>query len=290
VLGGGSNVLFARDVDEPMILMRIPGRQLLDDDGTDVLVEVGAGETWDRIVHWTLSQGWFGLENLSLIPGLAGGAPWQNIGAYGVEAAERIAVVTAVDLRTGTRREFPAAECGFGYRTSFFKTPPGRQWLITAVRLRLSRRADPRTAYGEILRELGAAAPSPLQVAAAVRSIRRRKLPDPAVTGNAGSFFKNPVIGMDALEPLRSAYPDMPAYPVVGDATRVKLSAGWLIETAGWKGHRDGDAGVSARHALVLVNHGSATGAQVLALARRIRQSVLDRFGVALEPEPVIVQ
>ena len=297
LLGGGSNVLFARDLAEPMILMRIRGRQLVHDDGNEVMLDIGAGEVWDEIVDWTLSQGWFGLENLALIPGRMGGAPWQNIGAYGLEAAERIAAVEAVDVRSGTHRLFDKAECRFGYRSSFFKAPAGRQWLITRVRLRLSRQPDLRTSYGEILEELAKSAtttqslsPSPLQVATSVRAIRRRKLPDPGVIGNAGSFFKNPTIDLAALAPLRSAFPRMPAYPVVDEPTRVKLSAGWLIEAAGWKGYRDGDAGVSDRHALVLVNHGRASGAQILALARRIQQSVLEQFGVALEPEPVILE
>ena len=266
VLGGGSNVLFVRDLHEPLILVRLRGRRLLADDGTQVLLEVGAGEVWDEIVSHTLAQGWFGLENLSLIPGLAGGAPWQNIGAYGVEVAGAIEAVDAVNLRSGSRRRFGAADCTFGYRSSFFKTGPGRHWLITAVRLRLSRQPQPHIGYGEIRAELAAQAaagtpaaesePTPQQVAQAVRAIRRRKLPDPQVAG---------------------------------EPQLVKLSAGWLIETAGWKGFRDGDAGVSAQHALVLVNHGTASGRQLLALAQRIAQSVQERFGVALEPEPVIV-
>ncbi len=301
VLGGGSNVLFVRDLHEPLILVRLRGRRLLDDDGTQVLLEVGAGEVWDEVVGYSLAQGWFGLENLSLIPGLAGGAPWQNIGAYGVEVAEAIESVDAVDLRSGRRRTFDAARCNFGYRSSFFKTAAGRQWLITAVRLRLSRQPQPRTGYGEIRAELAAQADqvpgartaadeaTPQQVAQAVRAIRRRKLPDPQVVGNAGSFFKNPVVDRDAAEALRTSFSALPAYPVAGEPQLVKLSAGWLIEAAGWKGFRDGDAGVSAQHALVLVNHGTASGRQLLTLAQRIRQSVQERFGVALEPEPVIV-
>jgi UDP-N-acetylmuramate dehydrogenase len=289
VLGGGSNVLIARDLQEPLILVRLAGRRLLEDDGTRVVLEVGAGELWDDTVRFTLSEGWFGLENLSLIPGLVGGAPWQNIGAYGVEVAEVIHAVEAVHLGSGERRRFNAGECAFGYRSSFFKTPEGRRWLITAVQLRLSREPRLRIDYGDIRAELAAAHPSPLQVAQAVRSIRRRKLPDPAVVGNAGSFFKNPIVTLDDAESLRLAFPAAPVHPVIGDATRAKLSAGWLIEAAGWKGFRDGDAGVSSQHALVLVNHGSATGRQLLALAQRIQQSVRERFGVALEPEPVIV-
>ncbi len=306
VLGGGSNLLFARDIDEPLVLVRLQGRRVLSDDGVDVVLDIAAGEVWDEIVRWSLAQGWFGLENLSLIPGLVGAAPWQNIGAYGVEVADRIVAVDAVNLSTGMRRRFTAAECDFGYRSSFFKTSEGRHWLILSVHLRLSRSARPVISYGEIAQELAAQAgregtgggagvlprpqaPTPRQVAAAVRAIRQRKLPDPAVIGNAGSFFKNPIVPRDHAESLKSMNPDMPVYPSPASATQAKLSAGWLIETAGWKGHRDGDAGVSAQHALVLVNHGNATGTEILALAHRIQNSVFERFAVALEPEPVII-
>lgn len=315
ILGGGSNILFARDLHEPVVLVRLAGRRLVEDDGTRIVLEVGAGEGWDDTVRYSLSEGWFGLENLSSIPGLVGGAPWQNIGAYGVEVAEFIQAVDAVDTITGERRRFTAMECAFDYRSSFFKTQAGRRWLITSVRLRLSREVRPRVDYGEVRQEIEAlgawaageergateavagapggasrpTSPSPQQVAAAVRSIRRRRLPDPAVLGNAGSFFKNPIVSLEDALRLRTAFPGAPAYPVPGDATRLKLSAAWLIESAGWKGFRDGDAGVSAQHALVLVNHGNATGRQLLALARRIQQSVLERFGISLEPEPVIV-
>jgi UDP-N-acetylmuramate dehydrogenase len=307
VLGGGSNVLFARDLNEPLVLVRLRGRSLLEDHGASVLLEVGAGEVWDETVRYALSRNWFGLENLSLIPGLVGGAPWQNIGAYGVEVAEVIESVAAIDLASGERRSFDRAACAFEYRGSFFKSDAGRRWLITSVRFRLSRLPRPRTDYGEIRAELAAHAagrvpavdgrlaggsdrePTPQQVAQAVRAIRRRKLPDPDVIGNAGSFFKNPIVTADIAESLRLSFARMPVHPVAGDPGRAKLAAGWLIEAAGWKGFRDGDAGVSDRHALVLVNHGAATGRQLLALAQRIQQSVHEKFGVRLEPEPVIV-
>ena len=293
VLGGGSNVLFARDLSEPLVLVRLLGRRLVDDDGSRVLLEVGAGEVWDEIVRYSLAQGWFGLENLSLIPGLAGGAPWQNIGAYGMEVAEVIESVDAVELGSGRRRTFGRSDCAFAYRSSFFKTDAGRRWLITAVRFRLSRVPQARTGYGEIAAELAARGagpePTPQQVAEAVRAIRRRKLPDPQLVGNAGSFFKNPIVAAANAEALRTTFGGLPVYPVPGDEGLAKLSAGWLIEAAGWKGFREGDAGVSAQHALVLVNHGAASGHQILALARRIQQSVHEKFGVQLEPEPVIV-
>ncbi|MGE0803258.1 MAG: UDP-N-acetylmuramate dehydrogenase [Lautropia sp.] len=293
VLGGGSNVLFARDLDEPVLRMRLRGRRLIEDDGRDLIVEFGAGEVWNDVVDWTLAQGWFGLEYLTLIPGLVGAAPWQYIGAYGVEVGERIVAVDAVHLADGRRRRFVAADCAFGYRSSAFKTAAGRDWLIVAVQLRLSRTPALRTGYGEIgdeLRGSGDAAVTPRAVADAIAAIRRRKLPDPALVGNAGSFFHNPIVGRATVDALRDAHPAMPVYPVAGDAGQAKLSAGWLIEAAGWKGHRDGDAGVSAQHALVLVNHGTATGREILALARRIQASVQARFGIALVPEPIIIE
>jgi len=198
----------------------------------------------------------------------------------------------AVDRATGERRRFAPADCRFGYRDSIFKHPEGARWLILSVRFRLSARFTPRLDYGELRDELGAllppeSEPDARDVARAVIAIRRRKLPDPARLGNAGSFFRNPVVDAAKAAALAASHPDLPRYPA---SPGVKLSAGWLIDRCGWKGHRDGDAGVHAQHALVLVNHGSATGAQLLALAERIRESVAQRFGVELEPEPTIVR
>ena len=288
VLGGGSNLLLARDLTEPVLQVGLKGRRLIADDGETVELWVGAGEIWHDTVRWTLAQGWYGLENLALIPGLVGGAPWQNIGAYGVEVGERIAAVEAVHLQDGRRITWSAADCAFGYRSSRFKTDEGRPWLITGVRLRLSRRPELRVNYGELSAALPAGA-GPREVADAVEAIRRRKLPDPALLGNAGSFFKNPVVPATLADTLKQQHSTLPIYPAVDDGM-AKLSAGWLIEAAGWKGRRQGDAAVSDRHALVLVNHGSATGAQIIALADQIRTSVADRFGVMLEPEPVILR
>ena len=231
ILGGGSNILFARDLQEPLILVRLRGRRRVNDDGENVLLEVAAGENWDETVRFSLSQGWYGLENLSLIPGLMGGAPWQNIGAYGVEVSRFIDSVDAIHLGNGERRTFAAADCAFGYRSSFFKTSAGRDWLITAVRLRLSRRAQPSVGYPEVAQEVAALSaslvasapeaaargrsdgPSPEQVAAAVCSLRRRKLPDPVEIGNAGSFFKNPIVSRDRLDALRTAPTDDTVLP-----------------------------------------------------------------------------
>ncbi|RPH42550.1 MAG: UDP-N-acetylmuramate dehydrogenase [Burkholderiales bacterium] len=289
VLGGGSNLLITGDVDRPVLQVALPGRRILEGDDDSVLIEAGAGESWDGLVRWSLAQGLSGLENLALIPGTAGAAPIQNIGAYGVEQRDVFDSLDAVDLHAGAARRFDAAECAFGYRDSLFKHAGGSRWLITAVRYRLPRRPRLHLDYGEIREELGRAGrsePTAVDVADAVTAIRRRKLPDPAVLGNAGSFFKNPLLDPAQAQALIAREPGLPAWPA-GD--RVKLSAAWMIDRCGWKGHRDGDAGVHAAHALVLVNHGGASGAEVLTLARRIRDSVQSRFGVALEPEPVLV-
>lgn len=289
VLGGGSNVLFTGDFDGTVVLLRTRGMRVLEDSADGVIVEARGGEPWDAFVRWTLDLGLAGLENLSLIPGTVGASPIQNIGAYGVEMRESFDGLTAIAIDGSRRREFRPEECGFGYRDSVFKGNEAGRWLITRVRFRLHRQPRLRLDYGEIremLREAGCLAPGPKDVAAAVRAIRRRKLPDPAVTGNAGSFFRNPVVDAEVANALRSRHPELPCWPADG---RVKLSAAWMIERCGWKGFREGDAGVHERHALVLVNHGHASGAQVLALASRIITSVRSAFGVDLEPEPAIL-
>ncbi|NLD70737.1 MAG: UDP-N-acetylmuramate dehydrogenase [Limnobacter sp.] len=301
VLGGGSNLLLANDFDGTVLRVALRGRRIVEQGTADrpTLVEAAAGENWHAFVGWTLDQGLAGLENLSLIPGTVGASPIQNVGAYGVEMVDRFDSLLAIHRGSGERRRFEARDCRFGYRDSLFKHPDGRDWLILSVRFRLARASDhvPVLDYGELRDELAArGSPAPLQVARAVIAIRRRKLPDPALLGNAGSFFRNPVVDRGTAEALAERHPGLPRYPAdararaIGDADEVKLSAAWLIDRCGWKGYRDGDAGVHARHALVLVNHGSATGAQLLALAERIARSVRERFGVLLEPEPTIVR
>ena len=289
VLGEGSNVLFAGDFPGLVLRPAFAELSFLTDDGSTVRVRAEAGAGWDALVDWTLARGLAGLENLALIPGLVGAAPIQNIGAYGVEVAECIAVVEAWDREAGRSVRLDRADCGFGYRDSVFKRAPDR-WIVTAVEFRLSRDGAPRLGYAGVREELdamGIADAGPTDVAEAVRRLRRRKLPDPALIGNAGSFFKNPVVTTELAGQLRAAQDDLPVYPVgPGEA---KLSAAWLIERCGWRGAREGDAGISAQHALVLVNHGHASGADLLALARRVAASVEDRFGVRLEPEPRIV-
>jgi UDP-N-acetylmuramate dehydrogenase len=291
VLGEGSNVLFATP-RHPGLLVHLAAREarLLDQDASHGLVRVAAAFPWDPLVDWALERGLHGLENLALIPGQCGAAPIQNIGAYGVEVAQFLVAVHCFDRRTGRHQTLDAAACQFAYRDSVFKREPDRR-IVTAVDLRLPRAAATRTSYAglaEELRAMGDLAATPVNVAAAVRRLRRRKLPDPALVGNAGSFFKNPLVPRTQAEQLEAAYPALPVYPGSHDDER-KLSAAWLIERAGWRGYRAGDAGVSAQHALVLVNHGHATGAELLDVARRVVDSVERDFNVRLEPEPRIV-
>lgn len=290
VLGGGSNLLFADD--PPGAVLALGGQDIgmVDDDGSHALVRADAGVDWHTFVLWTLGHGLAGLENLALIPGTVGAAPIQNIGAYGVEVRERIATVEAFDRSSGRILRMAGTECGFSYRDSRFKREPDR-WIVTAVEFLLPRTPELRLGYAGIDAQLarsGIDLPSPSQVAQAVCELRRSKLPDPATLGNAGSFFKNPIVPAAQADALRREHPRLPVYPGSDGGSR-KLPAAWLIEACGWKGYRDGDAGVAPGHALVLVNHGRASGAQLLGLARRIAASVRERFDVALEPEPRIV-
>lgn len=286
VIGGGSNLLLTRDIDALVLHMASRGRRVLSDDGERIVVEAEAGEPWHAFVQWALAQGYCGLENLSLIPGTVGAAPMQNVGAYGVEIKDVFAGLTALDRETGALRDFSLAECAFGYRDSLFKRNPGR-WLILRVRFALTRTLHAHLDYGPVrhrLSEQGVTEMTAQAISDAVCSIRREKLPDPVELGNAGSFFKNPVVTADLVERIRAQYPAVVAYPQADG--QVKLAAGWLIEQAGWKGHRDGDAGVHRLQSLVLVNYGQASGAQMYALARKIQADIFERFGVELEMEP----
>ena len=286
VIGGGSNLLLTRDIDAVVLHMASRGRRVMSDDGDRVVVEAQAGEPWHPFVQWSLAQGYCGLENLSLIPGTVGAAPMQNVGAYGVEIKDVFAGLTALDRETGELRDFSLEDCAFGYRDSVFKRNPGR-WLILRVRFALSHELQAHLDYGPVrqrLAEQGVEQPTAQAISDAICSIRREKLPDPAELGNAGSFFKNPVVSAELVERIRSQYPGVVAYPQADG--QVKLAAGWLIEQAGWKGYREGDAGVHRLQSLVLVNYGQASGAQVHALAQRIQADILERFGVALEMEP----
>ena len=289
VLGQGSNVLFAGDFPGLVVVPAWRAIQVLADSRDLVRVRVGAGLPWDALVDWSLVQGCAGLENLSLIPGLVGAAPIQNIGAYGTEFGEFVATVEVHDRERGEARRMSASECRFGYRDSVFKADPDR-WIVTAVELDLPRHRPPNLDYGGVREELaahGVEDPTPTRVAEAVRRLRRRKLRDPAAIGNAGSFFKNPVVDDAVAAALALEHDGLPVHP--SGAGRSKLSAAWLIEHAGLKGYRAGAAGVSAQHALVLVNHGGASGAELLAVARHVAATVESRYGVRLEPEPRIV-
>ncbi|MGB3270126.1 MAG: UDP-N-acetylmuramate dehydrogenase [Rhodanobacter sp.] len=288
VLGEGSNVLLTDDFPGTVLRMSTRGVQV-ESDGDSARIAVAAGERWDDFVRWTLGQGYAGLENLILIPGTVGAAPIQNIGAYGCEVAEFIESVEAWDLRERRVVMLDHATCAFAYRDSLFKHEPGR-YIVTAVRFVLPRSRALRTDYAGIDEELarmGVDKPAPFHVAEAVVRLRTRKLPDPAVIGNAGSFFKNPIVEAATAEALQREHAGLPAWPQ-GDG-RCKISAGWMIEAAGFKGVREGDAGISNRHALVLVNHGQASGPQLWALAQQVMAGVQARFGVRLEPEPVVV-
>ncbi len=290
-LGGGSNLLLTRDYPGLVVKVSLSGVHLLAEDADSVLVEAAAGENWHDFVRYSLTQGWFGLENLSLIPGTVGACPVQNIGAYGVEVKDLIDSVVCARLDAdGEALTLGNADCRFAYRDSVFKHEAAGKLLVTAVRFRLGRRPHLKTAYGDIagqLEKMGVNEPGPLDVSEAVIAIRRSKLPDPAQLGNAGSFFKNPIIDADQAERLLARFPALPHYPA-GEG-RVKLAAGWLIDQAGLKGYRDGDAAVHDRQALVLVNHGSASGDDMRRLAEKVIATVRERYGVELEPEPLVL-
>jgi UDP-N-acetylmuramate dehydrogenase len=261
----------------------------VESDGDSARIAVAAGERWDDFVRWTLGHGYAGLENLILIPGTVGAAPIQNIGAYGCEVAEFVESVEAWDTRERRVVTLDHAVCAFAYRDSLFKHEPGR-YIVTAVRFVLPRSRPLRTDYAGIneqLARMGVDKPAPFHVAEAVVHLRTSKLPDPAVIGNAGSFFKNPIVSAALADALKREHPGIPAWPQPDG--RCKVSAAWMIETAGFKGFREGDAGISNRHALVLVNHGKATGQQLWALAQQVMLGVRERFGVTLEPEPVVI-
>lgn len=292
VLGGGSNLLFAGDADGAVLALGSQKISILEDDGDHAIVRADAGVEWHALVLWTLGHGLAGLENLALIPGTVGAAPIQNIGAYGAEVRDCIHRVEAFERSSRELHRLDAAACAFAYRDSLFKREPDR-YVVTAVEFALSRTPTLKLDYAGLGDELAAmgidiGSVRASQVAEAVIRIRQRKLPDPAVLGNAGSFFKNPIVSATQAGALQAEHPKLPMFRGNDDTTR-KLSAAWLIDQCGWKGHRDGDAGVAASHALVLVNHGHATGMQILDLARRIATSVQERFGVALEPEPRVI-
>ncbi|MDZ7781748.1 MAG: UDP-N-acetylmuramate dehydrogenase [Halioglobus sp.] len=287
VLGEGSNVVIAGDLDAVVLKQASRGIEVLERDAESVSLRVQAGENWHRFVQWTLEQGYYGLQNLALIPGTVGAAPVQNIGAYGVELGAFLRRVHAVRLRDGQRLTLSRAACELGYRDSIFKGAQRDTLCITAVDLELGLHPETNTRYpvlDNFLREAGIDTPTPGQVFDAVVSIRRSRLPDPASEPNAGSFFKNPVLTADAADHLRNRFPSLPLYPQEDGS--IKLPAAWLIEYCGWKGWRGEGVGVHAEHALVLLNCGGGTGGELLSLARKIAESVRDTFGLDLVIEP----
>ena len=285
VLGGGSNVLFTRDFEGLLIKIAILGVSTVKQDQNHVWVRAGAGVGWHDLVLHSIEQGYGGIENLSLIPGTVGAAPMQNIGAYGVEIKDVFTTLEAVEIATGNLRTFAQADCQFGYRSSIFKHHLKGKYIITSVTLRLQKRPVLNTSYGaisETLLQRGIGSPTIRDVSEAVMDIRRSKLPDPRQIGNAGSFFKNPVIPRAQYEELLAQHPGMPGYP---SEQAVKVPAGWLIEQCGWKGKRLGNIGVHDKQALVLVHFGGGRGGALMALAQDIQASVLQKFGIAIEPE-----
>ena len=291
LLGGGSNTLFVDDFPGRVIVNRLLGidSEIIDRDR--VLVTAAAGEDWHELVRWTLDRGLWGIENLAMIPGLVGAAPMQNIGAYGVELAHCLESVEVFDRHTGRIERLAVSECNLDYRDSRFKSADRDRFVILGIRLELMMHGTPVLEYPSLLEELerhGHARPEdPRTVAAAVMRVRKRKLPDPALVGNAGSFFKNPVVKNPAAQELTDQHPDLPNWPDKPGFT--KLSAGWLIDQLDWRGKAVGGAQVFDRHALVLINRGNATGRDALALAREIKASVRERFGIVLEPEPLLI-
>ena len=293
VLGGGSNVVVTGDFDGLVVHMAIAGRQLLSDDADAWYIAAGAGENWHDFVQWTLAQGWPGLENLSLIPGRVGAAPIQNIGAYGLEVGEYVHSLNAWDFEKRCFLTVDRKDCRFAYRDSVFKQEgwhlSGRM-AITSVLFRLPKRWQPNTRYDDVTQELAArriASPTPQDIASAIISIRERKLPDPAVVPNAGSFFHNPVVDRSSADNLLSRHPNLPHHPQPDG--RVKLAAGWLIEQAGWKGRNLGPVGMCEKQALVLVNRGGATGADVRRTMAAVQAAVREKFAVDLTPEPIFL-
>lgn len=285
VLAGGNNILFTRDYDGLLLTPVSQRVERLEEDAGSVLLRVDAGVEWDDLAARAVDEGLWGIENLSLIPGKAGAAPVQNIGAYGCEAKDVIERVHCFDVGTGAMRTIERADCAFGYRESIFKHALKGRVVITSIEVRLSRRPCPKLGYGDVEREVAARGGATLRnIREAICAIRRAKLPDPAETGNAGSFFKNPVVDRATAERLLAQYPEMPHY-AAADPARVKLAAGWLIDRAGLKGCTEGRVGIHERQALVLVNRGGATGGEVLAFARRVQACVEERFGVRIETE-----
>ncbi len=288
IIGEGSNILFTKDFNGLIVKPAIKGIEVIKNNQEHCLVKVGAGEIWDEFVEWAVGNNLGGVENLSLIPGSVGSSPIQNIGAYGAEVCDVIEKVNYLDLESYDMKSASASECNFEYRSSIFKTHLRNRTVITSVVFRLSHFHKINTSYGNLNEEVGKTGVNDIRaVRYAVIKIRNSKLPDPKITGNAGSFFKNPVVGTEVADRIKESYASMPSYTLTGDM--VKLPAGWLIEQCGWKGRKMGNAGVHERQALVLVNLSNATGMEIKELAVKISESVFEKFGITLEPEVNII-
>jgi UDP-N-acetylmuramate dehydrogenase len=290
VLGGGSNILLIDDVQIPTIKVGLKGIEIVEDSPESVLVKAMAGENWHDFVLFCIKKNWGGIENLSLIPGSVGAAPMQNIGAYGVEIKNVFHSLEAIELSSGLLKTFYLDECLFGYRYSIFKDSLKDKCCITSVTFKLSKKPELHLEYGaikETLERMQIKNPTIKDISDAVIAIRKSKLPDPAVLGNAGSFFKNPVVSNDLLEEIMSVYPSIPSYSV--DADSSKIPAGWLIEQCGWKGKKIGNTGCHKDQALVIVNYGDATGREIWNFAQKVKQSVLNKFGVEISPEVNVI-
>lgn len=289
LLGGGSNLVLTADLDMLVIHLQLQGISILSEDAEYARIEVQAGENWHAFVQWSLAQGFSGLENLSLIPGNVGAAPVQNIGAYGVELKDHLESVFFYDRETQQTQRLITAECQFAYRDSLFKRESGRRVILSVI-FKLPKVAVLRLDYGDLqgyLAKQQVMQPTPQDVSRAVCEVRAEKLPDPSKLANTGSFFKNPVVSAAHAKQLKQSYPNIVNFAQADG--QVKLAAGWLIDQAGWKGVRQGDAGVHAKQALVLVNYGTATGKQILELAGQIQADILQRFAVELEIEPNVI-
>jgi len=289
ILGGGSNILFTKDFPGTVMKISTKGILVIKEDEDTIWVKASAGENWDELVKFCVNKGWGGLENLSAIPGNVGTSPVQNIGAYGVEMKNAFFELEAFDLESNVKRIFSKEECGFGYRESIFKLQYKGRFIILSVTFRLEKNPVLCLGYDNIMEELSLLKvnhPGIADVREVICRIRSRKLPDPAVTGNAGSFFKNPVILPQQFEKLKELFPGIVSYLQDG---KIKLAAAWMIEQCGWKGKRIGNAGVHPTQPLVLVNHGNATGLEILNLSKEIQKSVFERFGVTLEREVNII-
>ncbi|MGA2298166.1 MAG: UDP-N-acetylmuramate dehydrogenase [FCB group bacterium] len=290
ILGGGSNVLFTKDYDGLIIHVDIKGINIVEKSDDYVIVEAGAGETWDDLVRYCVGNKFYCIENLAYIPGKVGAAPVQNIGAYGVEQKDCFYSLTGLHLITSEITKLNKSECKFAYRDSIFKNELKDNFVITTVKYKLSLKKIFNTSYKELEKELAVIGKEDLEIGDiynCVVALRKRKLPDPAIIGNGGSFFKNPVIEISEYEKLKKQFPSIPGF--VADENRIKVSAGWLIEQCGWKGKRIGDAGVFDKHALVLINYGYASGKDILKLAKEISNSVFNKFGLNLEKEVIVL-